>query len=80
MRMCSAMGRRVAHVSCLAEQAKILMDEGGSKQLGLGSEAESGGGMRSLCEQHYHATFIVRSGGVLEDDVGGRRRSASAWR
>ncbi|CAH0364607.1 unnamed protein product [Pelagomonas calceolata] len=57
VRMCACRGTAgFAHVSCLAEQAKILMDE--VKENNLGPEALQARWVRwhtcSLCEQQYH--------------------------
>ena len=61
MRGCSCRGTAgFAHVSCLAEQAKILCDE--AEENNLGSKAKNASWARwyacSLCEQHYHG--VVR--------------------
>jgi hypothetical protein len=54
----------VAHVSCLAEQAKILMDE--VEENNLGRKAFDEGWARwsecSLCEQHYHGVVACALG------------------
>ena len=61
MRMCACRGTAgFAHVSCLAEQAKILMDE--AEENNLGHKAVVERWVRwcacSLCEQEYHG--VVR--------------------
>ena len=65
-----------AHVSCLAEQAKILVDE--VEENNLDWKAMMRGGQRwymcSLCEQRYHGVVFVRARvGVLEDLLGSAR-------
>ena len=57
MRGCSCRGTAgFAHVSCLAEQAKILMAE--AEENNLGGKAKNERWNRwhtcSLCKQHYH--------------------------
>ena len=61
MRMCACRGTAgFAHVSCLAEQAKILVAE--AEENNLGAKALNERWERwytcSLCEQHYHG--VVR--------------------
>ena len=58
-----------AHVSCLAEQAKILVAEAEENNLGEGVDARGGcGGTCSLCEQDLPRRRAVRARvGVLED-------------
>ena len=57
MRMCSCCGTAgFAHISCLAEQAKILIEEAEERDLGdqVFSERWSRWGYCSLCEKEYH--------------------------
>ena len=57
VRMCACRGTAgFAHVSCLAEQAKILMDEAEENKLGpkVLRERWDRWGICSLCEQEYH--------------------------
>jgi tetratricopeptide (TPR) repeat protein len=61
VRMCSCRGTAgFAHVSCLAEQAKILREEAEYNNLGLKALNERWGRWHtcSLCEQNYHG--VVR--------------------
>ena len=60
MRMCACRGTAgFAHVSCLAEQAKILMDEAEENKLNdKAAKAWMRWHMCSLCEQDYHG--VVR--------------------
>jgi tetratricopeptide (TPR) repeat protein len=65
VRMCSCRGTAgLAHVSCLAEQAKILCDEAEENNLGLDALNER---LRrwdscSLCEQDYHGVVSCALG------------------
>ena len=66
MRMCACRGTAgFAHVSCLAEQAKILLDEAEYNNLGVNviNKRWLRWGECSLCKQEYHGSCRVRSGG-----------------
>ena len=73
-----------AHVSCLAEQAKILFAE--AEENNLDGDVKNPRFARwytcSLCEQKYHGVVRCALGmGVLEDDVGRPETDeARGWR
>ena len=85
MRGCACRGTAgFAHVSCLAEQAKILYGRGEENNLGweVLTERFDRWSTCSLCEQSYHGVVAVRSGGragrctTTDED---RRRICPAW-
>ena len=81
MRVCSCRGTAgFAHVSCLAEQAKILRDEAEENKLGLKvlNERWRRWHTCSLCEQNTTASCGARSAGRAGRRTwGGRRRTGS---
>ena len=65
MRMCACRGTAgFAHVSCLAEQAKILVTEAVENNLGLEvlNERNKRWTTCSLCEQRYHGVVLCALG------------------
>jgi len=65
VRMCSCRGTAgLAHVSCLAEQAKILVAEAEENNLGLKvlNERWKRWHTCGLCEQHYHGAVLCALG------------------
>ena len=85
VRGCACRGTSgVAHVSCLAEQAKILCDEAEENNLGIKAKNERW--LRwcecSLCEQKYMASCGARSGGRAgrRTWVGRRTTGSAHWR
>ena len=82
VRMCSCRGTAdFAHVSCLAEQAKILVAEREENNLDFKVKNERWNRWYtcSLCEQQYHGAVRARSGGRAGRRTwGGRRGRGSA--
>ena len=67
----SCRGRRVSYVSCLAEQAKILVAEAEENNLGRQIfERWARWHKCRLCEQDHHGLVCCALGGVLEDAWG----------
>ena len=65
VRMCACRGTAgFAHVSCLAEQAKILVAEGEENNLGAKAETERWGRWHTcgLCEQRHHGVVSCALG------------------
>ena len=73
-----------AHVSCLAEQAKILVAEAEENNLDIKVRNEGGGGgTRAVCASNSTTASCVRARvGVLENVRGaaGDRSGSEAWR
>ena len=83
MRGCSCRGTAgFAHVSCLAEQAKILNDE--AEENNLGDKAENERWLRwsqcSLCEQNYHGVVACALGWACWKTYLGRPETDTARR
>ena len=75
MRGCACRGTAgFAHVSCLAEQAKILMDETEENSLGFKVQNERWGRWYTcgLCEQRYHGVVQCALGWACWKTYGGR--------
>ena len=76
--MCACRGTAgFAHVSCLAEQVKILFAEAMENNLfDKANERFQRWYACSLCEQRYHGVVYARSGGRAGTRMwGGRRRT-----
>jgi len=81
VRMCACRGTAgFAHVSCLAEQAKILLEE--AEENNLGQEAMQSRWERwhtcSLCEQHYHGVVFCALGWACWKTYVGRPEADTA--
>ena len=79
MRGCACRGTAgVAHVSCLAEQVRILCDEAAENHLDM-SPRWVRWHTCSLCEQSYHGRVLRDGVGVLEDvrGSGGEQQSSN---
>ena len=81
MRGCACRGTAgFAHVSCLAEQAKILLEE--AEENNLGQEAMQSRWERwhtcSLCEQHYHGVVFCALGWACWKTYVGRPEADTA--
>ena len=83
VRMCACRGTAgFAHVSCLAEQAKILVAEAEENNLGLKAKNERWRQWYScsLCEQKYHGVVRCALGWVCWKTYVGRGEGDALWR